>query len=414
MRWAAFSVLVFAGCGGPTWSDDERDILATMAAVQAVPSDPTNAWADDPEAAALGKALFFSPLLSRDGELSCASCHDPRFDFADGRRVSEGAMTNPRHAPTIVNAVYQRWQFWDGRCDSLWCQAIGPVESELEMANNRTRMARSLYEDPVLRQSYEDLFGAMPPMGEPRFPEDARPVEDDLEDPEGIAWSQMTAADQQAVTGVLVNTAKAIAAWERRVVTDEAPLDRYLQGWAAGDSSYREQLSAEAERGLALFVGDGLCHFCHSGPMLTNGEFHNVALGGRDWLPAGDNGRFDGIARVKSNPFNATGPWSDDTEGDAARRLEFLALSIEAEGQFKTPGLRRVARTAPYMHGGHLEDLRSVVAFYNEQEEVPEFGHLDETLAPLGLDERDIDDLVRFMEEALDAPMRYPDEVAAP
>ena len=148
--------------------------------------------------------------------------------------------------------------------------------------------------------------------------------------------------------------------------------------------------------------------------MLTNGEFHNVALGGRDWLPAGDNGRFDGIARVKSNPFNATGPWSDDTEGDAARRLEFLALSIEAEGQFKTPGLRRVARTAPYMHGGHLEDLRSVVAFYNEQEEVPEFGHLDETLAPLGLDERDIDDLVRFMEEALDAPMRYPDEIGSP
>ncbi|TNE92678.1 MAG: hypothetical protein EP330_00770 [Deltaproteobacteria bacterium] len=405
--------LALVGCGSSGFSEEQLDILAAMTPVPAVPADSTNAVADDPNAAVLGRKLFFSTALSGDGQFSCASCHDPAQDFTDGLQLSEAAGQTGRHAPTVINAAYSRWQFWDGRCDSQWCQALGPIESPVEMAGTRLGVARAVYTDATLRAEYEALFGALTDFTDSRFPERARPAEDPT-DPDALAWAQLSAADQADVNGVFANVGKAIAAYERLLVTGEGPLDAYIQGLLAEDESYRDALSPEAELGLELFVGKGLCHFCHSGPMLSNGEFHNVALGPRDWLPEGDNGRFDGIRAVRETPFNALGAFSDDTEGEAAQRLTFLALNIDAEGQFKTPGLRRVANTAPYMHGGHLDDLASVVEFYNLQEEEPEFGHLDETLAPLELSEEEAAALVVFMEEALDAELVDPSVATAP
>lgn len=409
------AVLLLMGCSTtPTFDSEQLDVLASMTPVAPVPEDTTNAVADDPNAAEFGRKLFFSAALSESGDFACATCHAPDLEFADGERLSTAAGTTGRHAPSVINTAYNRWQFWDGRCDSQWCQALGPIESEAEMDGTRMGVAKAVYGDAGLRAEYEALFGPMTDFSDSRFPAQARPVAEDAGHPDAIAWAQLSTVDQGDVTGVYVNVGKAIAAYERLLVTGEGPLDAYIQGLLDGDDDYRDALSLEAERGLQLFVGDGLCHFCHFGPQLTNGEFHNVALGARDWLPTGDNGRFDGITAVKTTPFNARGAYSDDITGEAAQRVDFLALTIDAEGQFKTPGLRRVAHSGPYMHGGHLDDLSSVVEFYNLQDEEPEFGHLDETLQVLELNEEDEQALVVFLEEALEAQLIDPTVASAP
>jgi cytochrome c peroxidase len=411
MRLLPVILLVACSAG---FSDEQLDLLAAMTPMTPVPEDSTNAVADDANAAELGRELFFSTALSESGNFSCASCHDPALEFADGERLSTAAGTTGRHAPSVINSAYNRWQFWDGRCDSQWCQALGPMEAPTEMAGTRLGVAHAIFDDAALKSSYELLFGAMPPLDDARFPAQGRPVADDPTHPHALAWSQLSAGDQANVTGVFVNVGKAIEAYERLLVTREGALDDYISGLLADDEGYRDALSPEAERGLELFVGDGLCHFCHTGPLLTNGEFHNVALGPRDWLSLGDNGRFDGITALRATEFNALGPYSDDTDGLAAQRLQFLALTVDAEGQFKVPGLRRVADSGPYMHGGHLEDLTSVVDFYAALDETPEFGHLDETLAPLELSEDDTKALVIFMEEALAAELVDPSVASAP
>ncbi|MCO4746102.1 MAG: hypothetical protein KC912_15000 [Proteobacteria bacterium] len=406
-------LFLLVGCSGG-FTDEQLDLLAAMTPMAPVPENSTNAVADDANAAELGRELFFATALSESGDFSCATCHDPALEFADGEAVSTAAGTTGRHAPSVINSAYNRWQFWDGRCDTQWCQALGPMEAPSEMAGTRLGVAHAVFDDADLKASYELLFGAMPPLDDARFPDQGRPVADDPTHTHALAWSQLSAGDQADVTRVFVNVGKSIEAYERLLVTQEGALDAYISGLLADEEGYRDALSPEAERGLELFVGDGLCHFCHTGPLLTNGEFHNVALGPRDWLPEGDNGRFDGITALRATEFNAIGPYSDDTEGLAAERLQFLALTVDAEGQFKVPGLRRVADSGPYMHGGHLEDLTSVVDFYAELDETPEFGHLDETLAPLELTEEDTQALVVFMEEALAAELVDPTVASAP
>ena len=157
--------------------------------------------------------------------------------------------------------------------------------------------------------------------------------------------------------------------------------------------------------GLALFVGPGNCTLCHSGPELSDREFHNLALGTRDWLSTEpDYGRYAGIPRLKEDIFNGAGAYSDDPEA-GAYKIDHIALTDEQIGQHKTPSLRNVALTAPYMDGGHFEDLDAVLHFYNTLDEEGGEGHREEILVPLELDDQQIADLRAFLESLTgDAP----------
>jgi len=380
-----------------------------------LPDDPTNAWADDPTAAWFGRYLFYDPRLSGAGTVSCASCHDPLQGWGDGLALSEAAGTTGRHAPTLWNTGHQRWFLWDGRCDSLWCQATGPIEAEYEMAGSRLEVAHAVADSEDLREGYEAIFGAMPDLSDTtRFPTRARPVPDNPEHADQLAWAAMSADDQQTATTIFVNVTKVIGAFERTIRTAESPVDRYVAAYAEGDTVGMDAaLGTEAQAGLMLFVGEGRCHLCHSGPLMSNLEFHSVGLGTRPWLEADDLGRYDGITALREQSFNAAGAWSDAPDGEAARRIDRLAQTTEQLGIFKTPGLRGVATSAPYMHGGHFETLEQVVRHYNELDEVVTLGHLETFMVPRAWDETQVASLVAFL-EALGSEPEDPAVLMAP
>lgn len=397
------------------FSPDELRELEDFGALGPVPDDPTNRVADDEEAAHFGQFLFYETRLSGNGEVSCASCHRPEHGFADPERLSTGLGETTRHAPTLLNVSYNRWYFWDGRADSTWAQSHSPLEASNEQGISRVEIAHLLYDDSDLREAYRAIFGEMPDLSdESRFPDAGRPVPSNPDHTEHEKWMSMSAGDREAINRVLANVGKAIAAFERQLVSRNAPFDRFMRGLREGDADKIEALDESELRGLRVFVGEAECDVCHTGPFFSDREFHNLGLPPRGWLPPRDLGRYEGVPIVKDDRFNATGPFSDAPDSQAAAEIEFLARKQENRGQFKTPTLRNVERTPPYMHGGHFETLEEVVEFYAELDAQVAVGHREESLEPFELTERDKDDLVAFLEsltgeQVADSLRRQPD-----
>lgn len=250
------------------------------------------------ETIALGRRLFYDKRLSNDNSLACANCHNPQFDFTDGLKLSKGVegRLGVRNAPTILNVAYQPLQFWDGRAMSLEQQAASPIADPVEMNQPHKIFLSKLVGDPVYTEMFRKAFGS------------------------------------DEVT--LGRVEKALASFERTVLSGNSPFDRYQYG---GD---KKALSPSQVRGLALFINPqkGNCAACHLvGPqyaLFTDGKFHNIGEG------VEDDGNFDDVGRYH------------ETKVDADK------------GAFKTPTLRNVANTAPYMHDGSLLTLRQVVDFY--------------------------------------------------
>lgn len=424
MWTAVSSVLLALACTGGTdtaalapaeglYTADELAIIATLAPLPSVPEDRTNAVADDPDAAHLGQWLYFDARFSSSGAVSCATCHDPGLGFADGRALSQGIDATDRHAPSILNTAYNRWMYWDGRCDSHWCQALGPIEASEEMNFTRLEVAHLLASDSELAEGYAAVFGSLPDLSDPkRFPAAGRPMADTTA-PHHVAWAKMTADDQETINTIFTNTGKAIAAYERLILTGSAPADDYITALLEeGEAAAAGLLSEPAQRGLKVFVGQGGCHFCHSGTNYTNNEFHNIGLGPRDWLQPGDTGRFDGITTLLESTFSGTGAYSDDPSA-AELTLNYLTQTPEQLGQFKVPTLRNITSHPPYMHGGHFDTLTEVVSFYNELDEEPDWGHREDLMVPLELDEAGVADVVAFL-ESLSGPGPAPYLLIAP
>lgn len=394
------------------WSATEAALLASLSPLPAVPPDPTNAWADNALAADLGHRLFFDARLSSTGTVSCATCHDPALGFSDGLQVSEGVDTTPRHAPHLWNIGNHRWFTWDGHCDSLWCQAIGPLEAANEMGGSRLFLAHTLARHEDLRERYSAVFGPLPEVA--HLPEQGRPVPEDPEDPRALAWDTLTSTEQEAITEVLVHVAKALGAFQRRLRTQPNRVDDYVAAFLDRDeSAMTAALSSAEEAGLRHFLTDGQCHFCHGGALYSNREFASVGLGPRAWLDFEDLGRYSGISLLKTGEFNAASRWSDSPEGEAASRIERLNQSTEQLGLFKVPALRNIAASPPYMHGGHLATLTEVVEHYVLLDEELVVGHLDDFMQPLPWDDTDVAEVVAFL-EALSSEPDDPAVLSAP
>lgn len=278
-----------------------------------------------PEKIALGKQLYFDKRLSADDTISCASCHDPAKGWSNGEQFATGVgnLKGGRNSPTVINSAYYKLQFWDGRAKSLEDQALGPIQNPIEMKMTLDEVIPKLNKIAGYKEQFQKVFGT------------------DVTE-EGVA--------------------KAIAAFERTVLSGDAPYDRFK----AGDKS---ALSEAAQRGMKLFFGKANCSACHSGASFTDSAFHNIGL------DSADEGRFV-ISKLG---------------GD--------------KGAMKTPTLREIARTAPYMHNGSLKTLEEVVAHYvkggnNNPAQ-------DEEIFPLKLSPEEQADLVTFMKEGL-ASASYP------
>ncbi len=381
------------------WTADERAQLTKLRMVDWLPKDLTNSWAEDPKAIMLGRALFYDKSLSPSGSFACSSCHDPSKHFTDGLPVAQGVGTAGRHTPTVEGAQRGPWFFWDGRADSLWAQAAGPLENPVEMGSDRMRVARVL--SSTRRDAYAAVYGPPPDLSDAaRFPADARP-DADATAPFAIAWAAMADADRTLVTGVFVNGLKAIAAFERTVLPGDAPFDAYVDALNGGDLTGGGKLDDAAVRGLRLFLRDGNCIACHHGPLFTDGAFHN--LGTPEPRGGFDPGRSVGASTVKTAEFNCESGWSDAPDCPELRYLNPDFLDFPSA--FKTPTLRNVTLTAPYMHHGGMKDLDAVLEFYSTLPTQPVVGHHELTLKPLNLTPAQREDLKAFL-KSLEAPVR--------
>ncbi len=332
--------------------------------------DASNRVSGNPLAARLGATLFFDTRLSPDGALSCASCHDPAKAWTDARAVSVGRGPLERNAPSIVDLKGQRWFGWDGASDSLWAASLRPILAPRELGGSIAGAAALLRSDPVLSRCYAQAFART-----------ASGVDD---------------------TMLAVDAAKALAAFQETLASARTPFDEFRDALVRGDRAAAARLPPAAQRGARLFVGRANCALCHLGPSFTNGEFHDVGV--PFFTASGaDMGRHGGIKALRESPFTQLGAFNDDpanAPGTATRHVDPQHRNF---GEFRVPALRSVARTAPYMHNGSLATLRDVVRHYSSID--PDRLHADgeAILKPLGLDTKEIDDLVAFL-ESLTAP----------
>ena len=331
-----------------------RQVGLPLAATRAaIPADnlPT------PEKVALGQRLFFDARLSADDTIACSTCHDPARAFTDDKAVSTGIGGRPgrRNAPTILNALYNATQFWDGRAATLEQQAAFPIVNSVEMGQPSLDAAVArIAAIPEYRRAFQNVFGAAPDGD---------------------------------------NLLRAIAAYERSQVSFDSPFDRYTAG-------ERNAIGAAAQRGWELFNSRAQCNKCHAlsetkrdTTNFTDNDFHNIgvmivrhdvvrlAKQARELLTSGDAAAIDRAA----------------IQTDMSALGRFLVTKKESDiAAFKTPNLRNLLLTAPYFHDGSHATLWDVIDHYNKGAGLHN-PYLDADIEPLALSERDIDDLVALL-----------------
>ena len=345
------TIVTAAAPRGERWTVEEVAQLNSMSLRELgpTPADPTNRVADDPRAAELGRKLFFDTRLSANGQVSCATCHIPEKEFQDGIPLASGVGVTNRRTMPIAGMAHSPFLFWDGRKDSLWAQALGPLESRVEHGGSREQYAKVIAAH--YRADYEAIFGTIPAL-----------------------------STRDATTAVFVNMGKAIAAYERTIEYRPSNFDRYVDALQDTGRAPQGVLSADEVAGMRLFIRKASCVNCHNGPLLTNNEFHNTGVPARAGLPT-DTGRLAGADAVLRDEFNCRSRWSDAHAKCA--ELEFLVTDDHVlERAFKVPSLRNVADRAPYMHAGQFSTLSEVIDHYNGAPEAPA-GHSE--LEPLRL-----------------------------
>nr|WP_283254338.1 cytochrome c peroxidase [Ramlibacter paludis] len=391
-----------------SWSAKEVAAITAMQLKEAGarPADPSNAYEQRTEAVAFGRALFNDPRLSANGQVACASCHAADRQFQDGRQFGQGVGTGKRRTMPVMGADRSPFLFWDGRKDSLWSQALGPLEDAAEHGGNRVRYVQLV--EAHYRDAYRQVFGTLPALG--ALPRDASPNGTPAE---RAAWAALPESSRDAVNRVFANMGKAIAAYEARVSYGESRFDRYARATVAGDARGQEALSAQEVRGLRLFLGAGQCVTCHNGPQLSDHAFHNTGVPPID--PAHpDRGRADGLRKLVKDEFNCLGRYSD-AKPEQCGELQFLSAEDASQlAAFRTPSLRNVAERAPYMHAGQFKNLQQVVQHYASapkavlgHSELAQAGEKHADRQVIRLSATDVQDLAAFL-GALSGPVVQP------
>jgi cytochrome c peroxidase len=433
----ALSVAVLCGCGSGQGNGNGAPPSLTTAQLSALQSlsppvlpapgpDKSNRFADDPRAAALGQKLFFETAFSgklldgdntgdpttlgmrgQTGKVACSGCHVPSGGFLDnrtrGEEVSLAAGWGRRRAPSLLDVGQAKVLMWDGRHDALYNQPFGPIESVVEMNSSRLFVAERTY--ALYRSEYEAIFGPMPPLNDTtRFPAlsaDLTGCQPSTVDPlptcngtthgmpgDHAEFDGMTQADQDAVTGVVVNLGKALGAYERLLTCGPGRFDK----WVHGET---DALSVSEQRGAQIFVDRGKCVTCHSGPYLSDQQFHNVGLQAAIVavviIDSNDPGAMTGLAEAIADPLNVRGKFSD---GDDGRLPASVAQTYS--GAFRTPALRCLERRPTFMHTGQMSSLGDVVRFFSLGGDTFGYPGVNE-IQPLDLSAQDQADLVAFL-----------------
>ena len=298
-----------------------------------------------PEKVELGKLLFFDARLSADGSLACVSCHLPDQGWATHTPLSPAYPTNMerRLSPTLINVAYNKALLWDGRAGALEKQALGPIQNPIHMNQNLDLLVEKLRAIPDYAKRFQDVFGT--------------PVTS-----EGLG--------------------KALAAFERTLVTRNAPFDRYL----GGD---QQAMSESALRGMELFKGKARCILCHNGPNFTDSQFHNLGVPAAPLL---EHPLVQASLRFDAKRMNV--PEYDQVKEDLGRYL--VTKEDRDKGAFKTPTLRNVTQRDPYMHNGIFQSLEDILDFYDGGGGT--VSGKSPLIQPIGLTIQDKRDLLAFLQ----------------
>ncbi len=454
--------------GDCAWSGSDRARVEALADLpQTAPADPSNRYATNADAIALGKMFYFDTRFSGPSTLldglnrkmpfgrsavgqsagvACISCHDEGHAGVDPAsapgNVSVGAGWTYNNSITTYDSAFYSMHLWNGRIDSLWAQAVADNENPLTTNGNRLQTAWLI--NDLYGAAYGNVFADYPlPFAGPssavralvgtdgqcadtgaacpascrqatsattgavgcwpRFPLQGKPGKNagcqpgDASEPFGDAYDCMAAADQALITRVLVNFGKAIAAYEGTLVMGASPFDRWIDDVRAGKGDSSTAISDDARTGALLFVGKAGCSDCHNTPLFSDDSFHNVGVGQTgtavpteadcpaggvcDCAPVSPThmggpknclpwGARDGIQKLKANGFRRDSMWSDAPAQDPTSAfsvaLAAADLSTIPIGAYRTPGLRNVALTAPYMHDGSIATLADVVWHYSQ------------------------------------------------
>jgi len=291
--------------------------------------DRSNRVSGQTAAIDFGRQLFFDARLSPSGQVSCSSCHRPERAWSDGRPHGIGLKPGWRNTPSLYNVRLNRWFGWSGASDSLWAQGLRPLLDTGEMGSSAQHMKSYLGSHQELAGAYAAVFG--------------RPV---------------AATDAEIV---LVDVAKALAAFQETIVSSRTVFDDFRDALAMGDRTAAAAYPRAAQRGLALFIGEGGCSECHSGPAFTNDAFHDVGRTVDGSASPVDAGRRDGVARLLASPYNLAGRFNDDPARVVTWSVDSLKQMSGIERGFRVPSLRNLTRTAPYMHDGSLATLPEAV-----------------------------------------------------
>jgi len=342
------------------WSESERALIDSMLIdhLGPPPVDASNKFADNKNAAKLGKKIFNDTRFSANGKVSCASCHLSDYNFTDKLSLAEGIGTTTRRSMPAVGMAYQKWFFWDGRKDSSWAQALAPLESPVEHGISRTFSTQLIYKH--YRNDYLAVFGALAEINIAALSPQARP---DTNDEVAMKqWQAISHNGREQITRVFVNTGKALAAFVRTIKPAASAFDDYARALAVGDKQGLASLTPEQTRGLRLFVTKAKCINCHNGPLLSNGEFHHVGIHDKGET---DRGRGAVIETVALDEFGCLSRWSDANPNKDCAHVRYLDTRAEKyEGAFKTPSLRNVSIRSPYMHAGQFATLSEVLFNY--------------------------------------------------
>lgn len=386
---AAAVAAALVGCSDNDFTDAEKRTIASMSlsALAPLPPDPTNRFADDPGAAALGATLFFDTGMSGDGNVACGTCHKIDRQFQDDLPRGVGVAETNRRTMPLAGVARDPFFFWDGRRDSLWSQALVPLENPLEHAGTRTAYAH--YLKRRFGERYERIFRPLPDLSV--LPASAGPFGTPAEK---AAWSSMTDAQRDGVDRIFSDIGKAIAAFERSLVHGQTRFDRFADALAQGRRpAAADDLTAEEREGLRLFIGKANCSTCHTGPRFTDNHFHNTGVPPVSGLPA-DRGRIAVLDEVLADPFNCLGKFRDGDE-EACGELRFMQKgSPELVRAYKTPSLRNVSGRPPYMHAGQFKTLEQVVAHYAA---APKAIEGESEVHPLALSDSERTALVAFL-----------------
>jgi len=340
----------------------------------AMPHDAGNEISGLPWAEKLGEALFHAPSLSADNTVSCATCHQSDKAFTDKKAVGIGLEQGARNTQGLLDVGLQRWFGWDGGADSLWAASIRPMLNKHEMGDDLNLVANALRDNSVFTAAVDtNAFTVF------------------FDGKSGVTVNDLN--DEQLV----VVAGKSIATFIRTLHSQPTDFDRFRIALLDNDVGAQSDYSDSAKRGLKIFVGEANCRVCHFGANFSNGEFHDTGRPFFTGVGQVDPGRYTGLQRVEKDRFNLLGEYAVGSSSSEKLKTSEVKLGQLNWGQWRTPSLRNLAHTAPYMHDGSLATLRDVVDAYADIDTDRLHSQGESILKPLDLTDAQRNDLVEFL-----------------